>query len=45
MKKLLAMLLTLALMLSAIPAALAEQAPEISSRTATLYDHSATDAS
>ena len=41
MKKLLALLLTLSLLLCALPAALAEQAQEISSRTATLYDRTA----
>lgn len=45
MKKLLAMLLTLVLLLSAMPTALAEQPPEISSRVATLYDHSVSNAS
>lgn len=42
MKKLLTFLLTLSLLLCALPAVLAEQAPEISSRTATLYDRTAT---
>ena len=41
MKKLLALLLTLSLLLCALPAALAEQTPEISLRTATLYDRTA----
>lgn len=41
MKKLLTLLLILSLLLCALPAALAEQAPEISSRTATLFDRTA----
>ena len=37
-RTMLAVLLTLSLLLCAFPTALAEQAPEISSRTATLYN-------
>ena len=40
-RTMLAVLLTLSLLLCAFPTALAEQAPEISSRTATLYDRTA----
>ena len=45
MKKLMVLMLTLSLLLCALPAALAEQAPEISARTATLYDRTATQTS
>ena len=40
-RTMLAVLLTLSLLLCAFPTALAEQAPEISSRTATLYERTA----
>ena len=45
MKQLLATLLTLALLLCTLPAALAEQTPEISARTVTLYDRTAANTS